>query len=70
MRQLPYKDYTDPTFEIAVAASDDKAEVRIFLDIGTFASGSNVMREESLGGPVTVKSVVSCHSSPASIPCD
>jgi hypothetical protein len=52
-------DYTEPAFEISVRAEDDRSTVKLFLDIGTVQGGSDVLKEQELGGPTTVLATVS-----------
>ena len=56
--QIPGLDYTEPAFQIAVAASDSLSQVRFFLDVGTTPGGSDVLHEEKLGGALTKVSKV------------
>ncbi|KAK3612515.1 hypothetical protein CHS0354_024486 [Potamilus streckersoni] len=51
--QLKHRDYTEPAFEIAVHAVDDRSRVKFFLDIGTVPGGNNVMKNQPLGGATT-----------------
>jgi hypothetical protein len=56
--QIKNRDYTEPAFEISVAATDDKSNVKFFLDVGTFPAGSNVVNNRQLGGSSTVLATV------------
>ncbi|KAK3612537.1 hypothetical protein CHS0354_024514 [Potamilus streckersoni] len=53
VQQLKHRDYTEPAFEIAVHAVDDKSQVKFFLDIGTVPGGNDVMKNQPLGGATT-----------------
>ena len=57
--QVPDLDYTDPAFQIAVSVSDSLSMVRLYLDIGTFPGGSDVLSQERLEGAMTKLSKVS-----------
>ena len=59
MKQLLNRDYTDPAFEITVAAHDDKSDVKFYLDVGSFPAGNDLVKNEELGGPSTVLTTVS-----------
>ncbi|XP_053400990.1 uncharacterized protein LOC123541000 [Mercenaria mercenaria] len=52
--QIKNRDYTEPAFEISVAAADDRSNVKFFLDVGTFPAGSNIVNDRQLGGSSTV----------------
>ncbi|XP_060596420.1 uncharacterized protein LOC132750448 [Ruditapes philippinarum] len=52
--QIKNRDYTEPAFEISVAAADDKSNLKFFLDVGTFPAGNNVKNNLQLGGPSSV----------------
>ncbi|KAL3873866.1 hypothetical protein ACJMK2_036950, partial [Sinanodonta woodiana] len=54
VQQLPNKDYTNPTFQISVAAADDKSSVKLFLDVGTVPGGHDSLHDFELGGQSTV----------------
>ena len=54
VEQIPYQDYTEPGFEISVAAGDDKSDLKLFLDVGTYPAGNDVLAQEELGGDSTV----------------
>ncbi len=58
LHQIKHRDYTEPAFEISVAAADDRSNVKIFLDVGTFSGGNNVVSNRQLGGPSTVMTTV------------
>jgi len=53
-----HRDYTEPAFEIAVAAGDDRSNVRFFVDVGTFPGGSDVVNDQQLGGAETIVATV------------
>ena len=58
VEQIANQDYTEPGFQISVAASDDKSDLKLFLDIGTFPAGNDVIEREELGGEATVMMTV------------
>ncbi|KAK3612527.1 hypothetical protein CHS0354_024500 [Potamilus streckersoni] len=53
VQQLKQRDYTEPAFEIAVHAVDDRSQVKFYLDIGTVPGGNDVLKNQSLGGATT-----------------
>lgn len=56
--QVTDLDYTEPAFQIAVAASDSLSLVSFFLDVGTIPGGNDVLLQEKLGGALTKVSKV------------
>ncbi|XP_052806221.1 uncharacterized protein LOC128235438 [Mya arenaria] len=54
LRQIANRDYTEPAFEIAVKAADDRSNVKFFLDVGTFQGGNDIVSNMQLGGSETV----------------
>ena len=56
---MPDLDYTEPSFEISVRASDDKSQVTLYLNIGTIQGGTDVLEKKRLGGPSTIITDVS-----------
>ena len=58
MFQLPGLDYTEPAFQISVAAVDSLSQVRFFLNVGTTPGGNDVVNEQNLGGALTKLSKV------------
>lgn len=58
IEQIQHRDYTEPAFEISVAASDDRSDVKFFIDVGTFSGGSDVVKNQQLGGAETIVATV------------
>ncbi|XP_035662464.1 uncharacterized protein LOC118406510 [Branchiostoma floridae] len=53
VEQIPGLDYTEPAFEIEVAANDDRSPANLFYSVGTSPGESDVVEKETLGGSVT-----------------
>ncbi|KAI8518956.1 hypothetical protein Bbelb_022130, partial [Branchiostoma belcheri] len=51
--QIPGLDYTEPAFEIEIAASDDRSPANLFYSVGTSPGDSDIIDMEALGGSVT-----------------
>ncbi|XP_066264364.1 uncharacterized protein [Branchiostoma lanceolatum] len=54
VNQIPNRDYTEPAFQLAIAVEDDLSKVEVSYCIATFAGGSDLARDEVLGGPSSV----------------
>ncbi|XP_078620549.1 uncharacterized protein LOC144887293 isoform X2 [Branchiostoma floridae x Branchiostoma japonicum] len=52
--QVKGRDYTEPAFQLAIAADDDKSEVTVTYSIGTFEGGSDLAQDNDLGGPSSI----------------
>ncbi|KAI8514390.1 hypothetical protein Bbelb_087140 [Branchiostoma belcheri] len=52
--QLRNRDYTEPAFQLAIAVEDDRSEVDVSYSVGSFQGGSDLAKDEVLGGPSAV----------------
>ncbi|CAH1249045.1 SELE [Branchiostoma lanceolatum] len=52
--QVKGLDETEPAFQLAIAADDDKSEVTVTYSVSTFPGGSDLVENEDLGGPSSV----------------
>lgn len=57
--QSPGRDYTEPEFRLRLDAEDDRSNVILKLDVGTFPGGSDVVHKKELGGFSTALTEVS-----------
>ncbi|XP_067658325.1 uncharacterized protein [Haliotis asinina] len=54
VRQVPGKDYTEPTVEVAAAGVEDRGIVDLYLEAGTQPGLDDVIAKVKLGGPSLV----------------
>ncbi|XP_038050876.1 uncharacterized protein LOC119724026 [Patiria miniata] len=54
VEQVPGLDYTEPAFQLEIAAADDKSLVTFFYQVGTAPGGSDVVSETEFGGPSAI----------------
>ncbi|XP_019614832.1 PREDICTED: uncharacterized protein LOC109462715, partial [Branchiostoma belcheri] len=52
--QLRNRDYTEPAFQLAISVEDDRSEVEVSYSVGSFQGGSDLAKDEVLGGPSAV----------------
>ncbi|XP_078660674.1 uncharacterized protein LOC144905141 [Branchiostoma floridae x Branchiostoma belcheri] len=52
--QVKNRDYTEPAFQLAIAVEDDRSEVEVSYSVGSFQGGSDLAKDEVLGGPSAV----------------
>ncbi|XP_070573548.1 uncharacterized protein [Ptychodera flava] len=50
VKQLVGRDHTDPAFELAVAAGDDRSEVNLTYCLGTYKTGCDILDDQTMGG--------------------
>ena len=60
LEQVPNLDYTEPAFELAVAAGDDRSLVTFTYSVGTVPGGTDVINEEEFNGPSAIIAQVIC----------
>ncbi len=58
IEQVPGLDYTEPAFQLAVVAADDKSQVTFSFQVGTVSGGNNVLSKTEYGGPSAIISQV------------
>ena len=59
LEQVPNLDYTEPAFELAIAAGDDRSIVTFTYSVGTVPGGTDVVNEEEFNGPSAIIAQVS-----------
>ena len=47
-------DYTEPAFELSIAAGDDRSIVTFTYSVGTVPGGNDVVNAEEFGGPSAI----------------
>ncbi|XP_070573951.1 uncharacterized protein [Ptychodera flava] len=57
--QVAGRDHVEPAFELAVSVDDDRSEVDLTFCVGTYQSGCDVLKDQTMGGPsIIVASVL------------
>ncbi|XP_072048753.1 uncharacterized protein [Amphiura filiformis] len=54
VEQVPGFDYTEPAFQLEIAASDDKSQVTFTYSVGTVPGGRDVVDEEEFAGSPSI----------------
>ncbi|XP_077996023.1 uncharacterized protein LOC144449370 [Glandiceps talaboti] len=56
--QVVGRDYVEPAFQLSIAVDDDKSEVDLTFCVGTYQSGCDVLKDQSMNGPSAVVAVI------------
>ena len=54
MEQIPNLDYTEPAFQLDIAAGDDKSIVTFTYSVGTIPDGTDVVDNDEFSGPSAI----------------